>query len=48
MRPKGILGIVFLLGGMIIQGLGILFTVKDTTEQQLEPVLKEIEDELNS
>ena len=44
MTLKAILGGIFLLGGSILQGLGIFLNVQDMTEKKLDPAIKHLED----
>lgn len=45
MGKKGIIGIILLIGGTIIQGVGTLFSITDTTEKVLGDYLNDEEEE---
>ena len=40
----GILGAIMIIGGTLIQGIGILLNVNNQTERTLEPKVKELEE----
>lgn len=45
MGKKGIIGAVLMFGAMIIQGIGMLFTITDTTEQTLTKIIESDDEE---
>ena len=45
MGKKGIIGVVLILGSTIMKGLGIIFSITDTTEKTLTTYIESDDEE---